>query len=232
MSNSTTAGANFQLTCTVGGGPAPQNNQKLGQWGQQWQPLSSTWRITGLTAGTTYTYALQWAANGGTASILIGGTGIGIEPITFVVTASGTAPPNIPGILAITQYGATLPSPNANYTATGTMAALDATNLSVTFTAPASGKVLVTLSANVNVNGNYAWGLLSGGSVVAADVGFTGASWQWRTSPLLVTGLTPGTSYTFQWAHKVETGTGVVNVGKASAYPEGYLCTMKVEVAP
>jgi hypothetical protein len=92
---------------------------------------------------------------------------------------------------------------------TSGFAALDTANLVVTFTAPASGNVLITLEAFVVTPAGGAtvwWGLLnaSGGALTGPTKTVLGPGFASKDFPVtsrhLVTGLTAGTSYTFQWA--------------------------------
>lgn len=108
------------------------------------------------------------------------------------------------GLLAVVQYR---PGSATDVPTTGTtLTAVDATNLSVTFTAPASGKVLVRLSSTGYANATTShlmWGVLdSGGAVVyAASYVTQSASQQAHHRSFLVTGLTASASYTYRFAH-------------------------------
>lgn len=103
--------------------------------------------------------------------------------------------------LALTRYCPASPiavaSTSANYLV------VDAANLTVTFTAPASGTVLVKLTATAGLGQCY-WGLGVGGSLIAGTGQFiTEATTKSRfTSAHRVTGLTPGNSYTYQWLQR------------------------------
>jgi hypothetical protein len=85
------------------------------------------------------------------------------------------------------------------------MAALDATNLTISFVAPASGDVLVRLSGSADTVGasNY-WGLCD--HTTLAQVGFTAcvASITYTTifaaPAFLITGLVAGNIYQYDWA--------------------------------
>lgn len=99
---------------------------------------------------------------------------------------------------------------------TSTQIDVDATNLAVTFTAPASGKVIVKLTGScymqpgANSSCTGVWNLRSGGSDVAntkrtaaylsvgSGGGQSSTTVQYST---LVTGLTSGASYTWKWGH-------------------------------
>jgi hypothetical protein len=110
------------------------------------------------------------------------------------------------------------------------MVPVDATNLSVLFTAPASGRVLVRLQAWTAVQLNYPLifgvldhttgrllgdpGLVNGGSATGnAYVSFA----------VLITGLAPSGSYHFDWGYAVQgtdgSETGIIEVGFNSGPP-------------
>jgi hypothetical protein len=103
--------------------------------------------------------------------------------------------------------------------AEATFTAIDAANLTVTFTAPASGKVFVELEASAHsaAGANILWGLLEGGVVVGPANGHFITDNSDATAPygagrfhdtLLVEALIPGSVHTFQWAYQV--GSAVV----------------------
>jgi hypothetical protein len=121
-------------------------------------------------------------------------------------------------LLAATYYE---PAGGAAYTINSTTgAAMDATNLTVTFTAISSA-VLVELSAAAALfsgAGAYLWGLFLHGTTtqqgywVAAAASNTAS---FITAKIRVSGLAPGTSYQFDWAHCVGGGTpptGITNI--------------------
>jgi hypothetical protein len=94
----------------------------------------------------------------------------------------------------------------ANYTyASVTFADIDAAHLIVTFTAPASGKVIVRLIAVTGPGASGAavlWDLRDSGGDVANSKVFvcsgTGANANYAVD-IPMAGLTPGTSYTWKW---------------------------------
>lgn len=83
---------------------------------------------------------------------------------------------------------------------------LDATNLVLTVVAPASGKIIITLAAQVTARANLSmsWGLAEGGTPITAtqqtalyNVATTIVA---RTvCHCVITGLTPGSSHTYTW---------------------------------
>lgn len=102
-------------------------------------------------------------------------------------------------------------------TTSTTLVDVDATNLAATFTVPASGSVLVRLNARAynTTTGWLLWGLRDAG----VNVNGTGQLITYnqdqgrRTGTLLVTGLTPGATKTYTWAHRVSGGTGTTFAG-------------------
>ena len=119
------------------------------------------------------------------------------------------------GIIARTSYD---PASLASYTTSSTTDAdVDATNLAVTFTVPASGAVLIRLEAHAGFTGTYNdavnWGLRNGsttvksvpviGGVLSSSSQGPNSSW---TKTFYVSGLTPGASLTYKWSWKVNSG--------------------------
>ena len=115
------------------------------------------------------------------------------------------------GILAVVQYA---PAVYTGLTTTsGSLAAIDATHLTIPFTAPASGKVLVRLVGHgLNTSGNNLyWALLDHTS--HSQVGYTwsvneGANGSSLAAEFYITGLTGAMGYQYDWAHAVSGGTG------------------------
>jgi hypothetical protein len=121
------------------------------------------------------------------------------------------------GIIGFCQYA---PATGiAKSTTTTTSADVDATNLVVTFTAPPSGNVLVTLGGYANVTATttqFFWGLRSGSSDVTGSYMGVMSTVAHSTfaSASVVMAVTPGTSYTWKWAfYRLVTGTGNIFVG-------------------
>lgn len=125
--------------------------------------------------------------------------------------------------LAVISYG---PATAATVSTTSaTLVDIDATNLAVTFTVPTSGKVLVTLNA-WSTGGNtstYQWGLRNGTTpVVGADHGInynTPNTPIRQTALMYITGLTPGASLTWKWAHRLSFGSTAAGVSVSSNNP-------------
>lgn len=117
-------------------------------------------------------------------------------------------------LIGLTSYkpGTETDTSTTNTTATD----VDATNLVVTFTVPASGSVLVRLSALCHgaSNGIYnIWSLREGsGNVAGSDMGggVISTASQGRTRTVKITGLTPGESKTWKWAQRTSNGANSV----------------------
>lgn len=104
---------------------------------------------------------------------------------------------------------------------------VDATNLAATFTVPASGAVLVRVTARINVaNANsYDWNLREGAADVAGTAQLVlyhdaGGSIQIRTTAVWkLTGLTPGASKTYKLGHARSFGTGTTDIRRGATDP-------------
>lgn len=138
------------------------------------------------------------------------------------------------GLLALTQY--TPGSYTAMATTSTTFVDLDATNAVVTFTAPASGKVLVRLTARVKapVGTVPYFNLRDSGGDVAGTSRFThdgdaSSRYLYVSLPIHVTGLTSGNSYTWKWGWASSSGS-TVNVERGAGPPSIPL-TMEVWAA-
>lgn len=86
---------------------------------------------------------------------------------------------------------------------------VNATNLAVTFVAPASGKVLVRLTALTGIGGGDVgyWNLREGTSNLAETASYMVVNSIERASQaVVVTGLTPGSSHTYKWGFRVRVG--------------------------
>lgn len=129
--------------------------------------------------GATVATDTIWDAKGD----LAGGTGadtaakltVGTNGFALVADSAQTTGlkwDQIPGtLIAKTIYAPS--SVTVKSRASATMAEADTTNLRLTFTAPASGKVRIMLACNTDMNGaagNGNWGLMEGGSVVSGSV--------------------------------------------------------------
>lgn len=112
-------------------------------------------------------------------------------------------------LLAKTQYAPAVAVSYAASTTALTLTVMDTTNLTVTFTAPTSGSVLMRLSGYLvlaNASVPCVWGLVThGGTTLVAPVALVAGGATTPTGPksvaILVTGLTPGNSYQWDWVH-------------------------------
>lgn len=102
-------------------------------------------------------------------------------------------------------------------TSSTSSADVDATNLVVTFTGPPSGKVLVRLTATAYHSASVShmqWSVRSAGADVSGPwMVVQGTDISTQSKPMRITGLTPGTSYTYTWGWKVSAGTGHIRYG-------------------
>lgn len=141
------------------------------------------------------------------------------------------------GIIGYCQYA---PATGVSKTTTSsTSADVDATNLIVTFTAPPSGLVLVTLGAYSNISvasSNFRWGLRAAsadvtGSYMEVMSGLTASPFYVAASVVMT--VTAGTSYTWKWAFKRQSGTGNCNIFAGLDADGGTApALMKVEAIP
>ncbi len=173
---------------------------------------STATKATNIAGGALGSIPYQSAAN--TTALLAGSTSSQLAILTQTGTGSASAAPawliGYPGqVLASHIYS---PTTQASYLATTTLAVIDSTNLKLTFTAPASGNVFVDLQALAGWQGgtvaNYYWGLLDGLSAQHGNSTFVAYNNTPRSSArIYVSGLTPGISYTYFWAHYCATAS-------------------------
>jgi hypothetical protein len=142
-----------------------------------------------------------------------GGDGSGHGALTVAATA----------LLASVAYNpATLTTQTTSVTSWG---ALDSTNLTISFTAPASGNVLVRLEApsRTSANFNYMWTLLTHNTTtsiaVAALPNVATGSFIRTPATFKITGLTPGNVYQYDWGHGMNntSSTGSTEYGGATS---------------
>ena len=129
------------------------------------------------------------------------------------------------GLIGCTQYG---PSARTGKTTTSTsLAAIDTTNMTVSFTAPASGQVLVRLTAFVVTAAGVSsfWALFTHGTTTQVGNSMqyaSGAGNVTVTTACLVTGLTPGTTYQWDWAWGVQSGTATIEIQATTGVPASF----------
>ena len=98
-------------------------------------------------------------------------------------------------------------------TTSSSLVDLDATNLSVTFTVPESGNVLVVLNGVLQkvTSGLTRWGVREGSSFVAQGLVSSGTLSDIRcTLSLYITGLVAGSQHTYKWGFATSAGTTYV----------------------
>jgi hypothetical protein len=114
---------------------------------------------------------------------------------------------------AVIAYVAYEPASLATYATTSTaFVDADATNLAVTFTVPSNGKVIIRLTALAQIapasGSNNWWALREGTTTIKQRQAINSqGGLRVTTVPFVVTGLTPGASKTYKWAHRVLSGT-------------------------
>jgi len=174
-----------------------------------------------------------------------GGSGVADSLNVAVQEADGTYAWR--NILAIPQGGALLaklsynPVTSNNPVTTPSSTVFedaDATHLSISFTAPASGSVLLRLSglATRMVAGNAYWNVRSGGVNVPGTAALVATDGNYHRSShsVTITGLTPGSPYTYTWGHRVSDSTGQsqILIGGDADAGSGYgAATMEVWAA-
>lgn len=129
-----------------------------------------------------------------------------------------TAPAHV---LGMTVHNPTTQVEIGNVNGT-TLTAIDPANLSVTFTAPASGKVTVEMEAEVTESAGIAnWGVVIAGAPAPGATArvcgpiATGSGSRYGVT-VLVQDLTPGATYTAQWG-TAAAGTLRLRVGGTGA---------------
>jgi len=128
--------------------------------------------------------------------------------VKWAAAAGGGASP----LLSATQYAPA--SSTQKTTSSTTMVAIDTTNLTTTaFTAPASGRVMVRLTGLCRTaTGTTYWGLFDHNTTTARGV-LAPPQWQvgsimtGESMVIIVSGLTSGNSYQFDWCWGVSAGT-------------------------
>lgn len=124
-----------------------------------------------------------------------------------IIESSGAAAE----LLASVSYA---PGSNTDTASTGSLAPVDSTNLAITFTVPASGTVLVKLSALAYANAassGLGWALLNTSNTLIAGTRryVTGSQAAILCGYVVkVTGLTPGASVTYRWGAITIAGSG------------------------
>jgi hypothetical protein len=134
------------------------------------------------------------------------------------------------GLLAVTAYAPGTDT-SIGSVASATIGDFDATNLAVTFTAPASGNVVVVLSGLAGPNSGTAqlfYGIRESTTVLAKVLvdGSSSTSGRYYTIPIYLTGLSAG-SHTYKFGGAAASGTILIYGG-----PNWGKVTMQVYAAP
>lgn len=190
---------------------------------------TATMVITGLTAGTSYTWDAAYGVE-----VVVAGTNIkyGGPNDNTTSNAWGAFVYEIwdtPGLLSGIAYDPGTASASVSTNALVAMTVIDTTNLRATFTAPSSGKVAVRLrgviSGTTGQNPAIYLGILDGATVRLRVRPIGGRNMTATTANAtdqvsfeangIVSGLTGGTSYTWDAAYDIETAlaSGVFKFG-------------------
>jgi len=221
-------------TITYEGGGTTTYQVTNGEDGTSGRAVSTIARTAGSGApGTVDTYTITYSdattstftvTNGADGTDGTDGVGLpaGGTAGQVVAKASGAdydyelvAPPSGGG-LALTRKTHD-PTSSTDVGTTSTSAVdVSASNLVVTFTVPTSGTVRVTLQAMPSgpSNANIFWTLREGTTDLAVGRPVAFSTTQVRAHvEFVITGLTPGATKTWKWAHYVNSGTGYTSFG-------------------
>lgn len=150
------------------------------------------------------------------------GGSLNVNAVVFTITkmADNAALSRHGSLIGITAYN---PGSQGSYTTTTSVADMDATNLRVSFVAPASGNVLIKLQAQAypSASGSrtLVWGLRdlsnvqAGQRIYVMNVDDPNANTWDKHAAIYITGLTPGTTYTYKWTAKHSGGSWVCRWG-------------------
>jgi len=181
---------------------------------------------SGLTMATARLLGRTTASTGAIEEITVGS---GLSLSAGSLTASGSSG----GLLGVNEY--TSSGGQTIYTrSSATEADVDATNMAVTFTAPASGNVIVKCSAWCDQGNGDAghWGLRESTTNIANNALVVRANGQAYTcATFYLTGISAG-SHTYKWSY-YSNGTDnhriIVHTGATSNFPPAI---MEVYAAP
>jgi hypothetical protein len=171
--------------------------------------------LTSRHDGIDHTTALNSAALGDLGDVASTSPSTGYA---LIWNGSTWTPGTADGVLATVGYN---PVGLTTYTVgTGsTPSAVDATNLDVTVTVPASGKIIVKLEALTqnNSGGTMYWSLMTGGVIVTGTevvvTTDTLPSGSRISSEILISGLTPGASVNYKWGARTLVAAGSISAG-------------------
>jgi hypothetical protein len=169
--------------------------------------------ITGLTPGNSYSFDAAYGVEVAPVSTAIkyggpdnttGNDAFGAFALEVWETASLLAGTLYDPLTAVTQSTTVLLA----------MTAMDTTNLRLTFTAPNSGKVMWRINAQVHgatTFGQILLGVLNGATVMARSApviavhsSYTATACETQSATGIISGLTPGNSYSLDAAYGVE----------------------------
>jgi hypothetical protein len=179
------------------------------------QQHEAVFLVTGLTGGNSYTFDAAYGVEFGVASTNLNYGGPNDATSSNASGALTFEVWDTANLLAGVNYDpATAAGPSVASLAA--MAAVDTTNLRLTFTAPASGKVLArlrTVFGGAATYPNVLLGVLDGSTVRLRQAGLGGllnsgtiaaTDLHVHEAQGVISGLTPGNSYTFDAAYGVE----------------------------
>lgn len=229
----TAGGVNAQVQAYTSAGATVNTVYVAATNGQGWTRYSGT-----LTTGANTAYVQVILYYAGIAGSDLGWRRLKLEAGSVATTFTddqGANPATLLGYSPLTQLigcNVYAPATLATYFASSTsFTAIDTTNMTVSFTAPQSGRVLVRLTAMMWLSTTASplvWGLLlhRTSTVVGATsmIGTGAASEQGPYSVVLpVSGLTPGTSYQYDWAFATKTsGDTAQTVAQGSSAAGSY----------
>lgn len=185
---------------------------------------AASFLVTGLTAGQSYTWDAAYGVEFAVASTQLGWGG---PNNTTANDAYGGLVYEIwetQNLLAGTMYDPSTAVTKATSAAIA-MTALDTTNLRLTFTAPSGGRVYVRLASMMSGSATTGWsvflGALDGATVKGRTIGMGGYTNSGTIaatdhfpldSTFVVSGLTAGTSYTWDAAYGCESAVASTNL--------------------
>jgi hypothetical protein len=179
-------------------------------------PFDCSFLVTGLTPSTSYTWDAAYGVEFVVASSAIKYGGPNDTTANNAFGSFSFEVWETANLLSGKLYDPSTAVTNKSIGANLALTALDTTNLRLTFTAPASGKVWARLQGTAH-GGSTSWpgvilGVLDGSTVRArgrallgtVDAGLSATLHMVQKADFLITGLTPTTSYSFDAAYGVE----------------------------
>lgn len=112
-------------------------------------------------------------------------------------------------------------------TPTSSWADVDATNLKIDIVVPSSGKILLCLYGYAHVNGStIAWGIRESTTMIAGhrvlETSYANNLLASIEAKFYISGLTPGSSHTYKWAHKFTSGSNGSTRGSPASSMDDY----------